>query len=97
MKNEIIKSLAEEVWENILWEGMESVLYSDGDIWTRQQGSTGVDEDEIIFKVDLSPDNWVDSFAVIVHDGIAEKDSSMYEEFIQVFSAELIEDLERIQ
>lgn len=89
MKNEITKRLAEEVWENLLWDGMEAALFEDGDVWVRQKGVVSSDEDEVIYKVDLSPHYWADSFGVEVdEEGNLSIDPEMQEEFIQVFSEE---------
>lgn len=61
MKTVEVKNFLEEVWENIGWEGMEMALYADGDSQIRQEGNTGEDEDEIVFKIALSSSYWNDS------------------------------------
>jgi hypothetical protein len=63
-KNEI----AEEIIENIGWDGMELIVYSDGYSTIRQEGSFGEDEDQIIAKVPLSEWYWSDTIASWVGD-----------------------------
>lgn len=95
MKNEMIKRLAGEVWENLLWDGMEAALFEDGYVWVRPKGAVSSDEDEVIYKVDLSPHYWADSFGVEMDDeGNLSTDPKMQEEFIQVFSEETSEFLD---
>lgn len=95
MENKIIKRLAEEVWENLLWEGMEAVLFEDGEVWVRQKGTVSSGEDEVIYKVDLGPHYWADSFGVEMdEEGNLSTDPEMQEEFVQVFLEETSEFLD---
>lgn len=88
--------LIEMVWENLLWDGMEAVLYDDGETWTRQASSFGEDEDKIIYKINLDTWYWADSFTVTKNDdGEIVKDESMREEFFDTMINEVIENLER--
>lgn len=60
------EQIAEELWDNLLWENMELVIYNVGDTWIRQQGAQGQDEGDIILKINLSPSYWMDSYAVMI-------------------------------
>ena len=89
--------LIEVVWENLLWNGMEAVLYEDGETWTRQATVFGGDKDKIIYKIDLDEWHWRDSFAVIENDDREiTKDASMREKFFDTMIDEVIEELEGI-
>ena len=63
-KNEI----AEEIIENIGWDGMELIVYSNWDSSIRQEGSFGEDEDQVIIQVPLSKWYWSDTIASWVGD-----------------------------
>jgi len=88
----MIKDYLNEVWENIFWNGMEIVLYEDGDHWTRQVGSYGTDEQGIVYKLPLSESYWCDSYFVTVNeDGDLVKDESMKEDFIEDMTRQIKE------
>lgn len=95
MNKEVIKTFVkEEIWENIIWEGMEAILYNDGDTWTRQEGSTGIDEDDIIYKVPLSFYYWSDSYVLAKNeDEDLVKDESMKEYFINDMTNQIYNEL----
>ena len=94
---QMVIELIEVVWENLLWNGMEAVLYEDGETWTRQATVFGGDEDKIIYKINLDTWNWVDSFAVVKNvDGEIIKDESMREKFFDTMIDEVVEELEEI-
>jgi len=94
MKQENIKNFVEEIWDNIFWENMEAVLYKDGDNWTRQQGSQGVDEDEIIYTLPLSFNYWGDSYFVTKDENDEfVKDESMKEDFMEDMTKEIEQEL----
>ena len=89
--------LIETVWENLLWDGMEAVLYEDGETWTRQASAFGEDESKIIYKINLDTWYWVDSFTVIKNDdGEIIKDESMREDFFETMINDTVENLEKI-
>ena len=56
------REFAEFIFENLVWDNMEAVLYKDGFAWARQVGSWGTDEDEIIARVPLSFEYWSESW-----------------------------------
>lgn len=56
------QDFAKFVYDNLMHEGMEAVLYDDGFACTRQAGSWGTDEDEIVIAVPLSFAYWSDSW-----------------------------------
>lgn len=88
----MIKKYLNEVWENLFWQGMEAVLYGDGDIWVRQQGTQAWDEDDIVYKLSLSLEYWSDSFFVTVNkNGDLMKDESMREDFIEDMTRQIKE------
>lgn len=90
-----IKNFLEEVWENITWEGMEVVLYKDGDNWTRQQGSRGVDEDEVIYTLPLSLDYWADSYFMYRdEDGDVVKDETMKKDFMEDMESQIKQEID---
>lgn len=94
MKKENINNFVKEIWDNIFREGMETVLYKDGDNWTRQQGSKGVDEEYIVYKLPLSLDYWGDSyFMSLDEDGDLMKDESMKKDFIEDMTSQVREEL----
>lgn len=95
MNKEVIKTFVkEEIWENIIWEGMEAILYNDGDTWTRQKGSTGIDEDDIIYKVPLSFYYWSDSYVLAKNeDEDLVKDESVKEYFINDMTNQIYDEL----
>lgn len=77
------EKIATELWEKLLWENMELVIYNDGDNWVRQQGAQGQDEEDIILKISLSPSYWMDSYAVMIDEnGDSIKDEEERESFI---------------
>ncbi|QXN86275.1 hypothetical protein KV134_08680 [Tetragenococcus halophilus] len=77
-----VKNFLEEVWENITWEGMETVLYKDGDNWTRQQGSQGIDEEDVIYTLPLDLNYWADSYFMYQdEDGNVVKDETIKKDF----------------
>lgn len=90
MKKIVEKFVEKEVWENLIREGMEAVLYKDGDSWTRQEGTVGADEGEVIYRVSLSSDYWGDSYALDYKDGEWIKDESMKEDFIRDITEEIL-------
>lgn len=92
--NKRIKEFVEEAWDGLFWEGMEIVLYKDGDNWTRQQGSQGSDENEIIYTLPLSLDYWADSY--FMHrdeDGDVVKDETMKLDFMEDMTNQVKQDL----
>lgn len=95
MNKEAIKTFVEEeIWENIIWEGMEAILYSDGDTWTRQEGSAGIDEDDIIYKVPLSFYYWSDSYVLAKNeDEDLVKDESVKKYFINDMTNQIYNEL----
>lgn len=95
MNKEAIKTFVEEeIWENIIWEGMEAILYNDGDTWTRQEGSTGIDEDDIIYKVPLSFYYWSDSYVLAKNeDEDLVKDESVKKYFINDMTNQIYNEL----
>ena len=95
MKQENIKSFLGEVWENITWEGMEAVLYKDGDNWTRQQGSRGVDEEDVIYTLPLDFSYWGDSFFMYRNeDDEPVKDEAMKNDFVEDMEIQIKSDLD---
>ena len=93
----MVTELIEVVWENLLWDGMEALLYEDGEISTRRASAFSEDESEIIYKINLDTWHWVDSFAVIKNDdGEITKDESMREKFFDAMVDDTVEELERI-
>lgn len=98
MKKEQVRSFVEkEIWENLVWEGMEAVLYKDGGSWTRQEGLTGTNEPEIIYSVSLSSSYWGESYALDFNEETEkyEKDETMKEDFINDIADEILEEIER--
>lgn len=90
-----IKNFVEEVWNNINWEGMEAVLYKDGDNWIRQQGSRGVDEEDIVYTLPLSFSYWGDSYFMYRNeDEDVVKDQSMKECFVEDIETQVREELD---
>ena len=59
---ETIREYAEEIIMNHDHEGMEAILYTDGECWVRQSGSWGSDENEIMVKIPLGQTYWGDSY-----------------------------------
>lgn len=95
MKQEDLKNFVEEIWENLFWEDMETVLYKDGDNWTRQQGSKGVDEDEIICTLPLSFSYWGDSYFITKdEDDEPVKDEAMKNDFVEDMEIQIKRDLD---
>lgn len=81
-----------EVWEAIFWEGMEAVLYGNGETWLRQQGSTAWDEGDILYILPLSESHWNDSYFVTMNeDGDLMKDEEMKQDFIEDISRQIKE------
>lgn len=88
----MIKKYLNEVWDNLFWQGMEAVLYGNGDIWVRQQGTKAWDEDDIVYKLSLSLEYWSDSFFVTVNkNGDLIRDESMKEDFIEDMTRQIKE------
>lgn len=95
MKQEDLKNFVEEVWNNINWEGMEAVLYKDGSNWIRQQGSRGVDEEDVVYTLPLSFSYWSDSFFMYLdEDDEPIKDQSMKECFVEDIETQVREELD---
>lgn len=95
MKQEDLKNFVEEVWNNINWEGMEAVLYKDGSNWIRQQGSRGVDEEDVIYKLPLSFNYWADSYFMSPDDdGDIVKDESMKRDFMDDMERQIKQELD---
>lgn len=95
MKQEDLKNFIEEIWNNITWEGMEAVLYKDGDNFIRQQGSTGTNEDEVIYKLPLDLSYWGDSYFMSVNeDGDFIKDERVKEDFIEDMESQVRKELD---
>ena len=95
MKQEDLKNFVEEVWNNINWEGMEAVLYKDGSNWIRQQGSRGVDEEDVVYTLPLSFSYWSDSFFMCLdEDDEPIKDESMKEDFIEDMESQVRKELD---
>lgn len=94
MKKEKIEVLLETAWDNLLWDNMEVVLYKDGDNWTRQQGSKGTDEDDIVYKMPLDLNYWGDSNVVKKNDeGDIVTDEDEKENFMSDMLHEVVEAL----
>lgn len=90
-----IKKFLEEVWESITWEGMEVVLYKDGGNWTRQQGTRGIDEENVIYTLPLSLDYWADSYFMSPDDdGDIVKDETMKEDFMKDMESQIKQELD---
>lgn len=95
MKQENINNFVKEIWDNIFWEGMEVVLYKDGDNWTRQEGAIGTDEDEVIYKLPLDLNYWCDSYFITKdEDGEPVKDESMKKDFIEDMTSQIKRELD---
>lgn len=58
LAHEIIRKFAEEIIMSHELDSMEAVLYTDGDYWIRQSGSTGTHENEIMVKIPLGQAYW---------------------------------------
>ena len=87
---EILREFAEEIIMNYELNGMEAVLYTDGEDWIRQSRSFGTDEDEIMVKIPLGQAYGGDSC-------IWGKDLDEDKELAESAIGEIIEDiLERI-
>lgn len=90
-----IKNFLEEVWENITWEGMETVLYKDGDNWTRQEGAIGIDEEDVIYKLPLDLNYWEDSYFMYRdEDGDVVKDEAMKKDFMEDMESQVRKELD---
>jgi len=88
----MITNYLNEVWENLFWESMEAVLYGNGDIWVRQQGSKAIDEGDIVYKLSLSLEYWSDSYFVTVNeDGDLVKDETMKPDFMEDMTRQIKE------
>lgn len=95
MNKENINNFVKEIWDNIAWEGMEAVLYKDGDNWTRQQGSKGIDEEDVLYKLPLSFSYWGDSYFMSPNEeGDLMKDESMKKDFIEDMTSQIKMDLD---
>lgn len=93
--SEDIKRFLEEIWENLFWEGMETVLYKDGDNWTRQIGSMGIDEENVIYKLPLSFSYWGDSYFITKdEDDEPVKDEAMKNDFMEDMEIQIKSDLD---
>ena len=68
----VIQNYLEEVWDNIGWDGMEAILYRDGETFIRAIGSKGNYENEIIATLTLSEYYWADTY--LYTDGELDKD-----------------------
>ena len=97
MDKDLVRSFVEEIWENLVWEGMEAILYKDGETFVRQEGSAGTDEDDIIYKVSLSSNYWGESYALDWDEESEEyiKDKTMKEDFIDDVTNEVLNELKR--
>lgn len=74
---------------------MEAVLYKDGDNWIRQQGSRGVDEEDIVYTLPLSFSYWGDSYFMYRNeDEDVVKDQSMKECFVEDIETQVREELD---
>lgn len=90
-----IKNFLEEVWENIAWEGMETVLYKDGDNWTRQEGAIGIDEEDVIYKLPLDLNYWEDSYFMYRdEDEDVVKDETMKKDFMEDMESQVRKELD---
>lgn len=88
----MINSYLNEVWNNLFWEGMEAVLYGNGEIWVRQQGTSAWDEADILYTLPLTLDHWADSYFMYRdEDGDLMKDESMKEDFIEDMTRQIKE------
>lgn len=88
----MIKKYLNEVWDNLFWQGMEAVLYGDGDVCVRQQGSQAWDEGDIIYKLSLSLEYWSDSYFMYKNeDGDLVKDETMKPDFIEDMTRQIKE------
>ena len=95
MKQEDLKNFLEEAWENITWKGMEIVLYKDGDNWTREEGSVGIDEEDVIYTVALDLNYWADSYFMYRdEDGDVIKDETMKKDFLEDMEEEIKQELD---
>lgn len=95
MNKEKIRQFVEnEIWENLLWENMEAVLFKDGDTWTRQEGSIAVDEENVIYTIPLSFSYWSESYAVERNENDEFiKDETIKEEFIDDTTDDIFNEL----
>ena len=57
----IKQEVAKEMLKNIMWDGMEFYIKNDGDYGVRQIGSFGENEENVVFKKDLSTTYWQDA------------------------------------
>ena len=74
--------IAKEIFENLNWDGMEFVVYRDGETFTRQIGSFGEHEDEILVTINLSEYYWADIFKEWEIVDLDEISESLKEDFI---------------
>lgn len=87
----MIKKYLNEVWDNLFWQGMEAVLYENGDVWVRQQNSNFLDED-VIYKLPLTPEYWSDSYFMYRdEDDDVVKDETMKPDFIEDMTRQIKE------
>lgn len=90
-----VKNFLEEVWGNITWESMETALYKDGDNWTRQQGSQGIDEEDVIYTLPLDLNYWADSYFMYRdEDGDVVKDETMKKDFMEDMESQVRKELD---
>lgn len=78
----MIKNYLEEVWENIGWDGMEAILYRDGETFIRAIGSKGSYESEIIATLTLAEYYWANTY-LYTND---ELDEDMKDTFIEEYT-----------
>lgn len=92
LNKQAVMRFLEKAWDNLLWDGMEIILYKDGDSGVRQQGSFGKDEEEIAYTLSLDTSYWIDSYAVKKdEDGGMVADEDMKEDFMEEIKVELTE------
>ena len=56
------QDFAKFVYDNLMHEGMEAILYSDGHACTRQAGSWGNGEKSIVVTVPLGTEYWLEGW-----------------------------------
>ena len=83
---EIIRSFAEEIILYHDFEGMEAILYTDGDYTIRQHGSMSPYEDEIMVKMPLGNAYWG-------YSDLWGKDLDEEKELVETAIDELVEDI----
>ena len=90
--------IAKEIIEHMLYEDNELIVYKDGEISTRQQGSFGHHEDQIIYSTPLGYHWWsltLDTWGLLNSEGqfiLSEVDPDILQDFIDEVIIPDIED-----